>query len=137
MPSDCRYGATVPSRVAMLASSSTQLSAADISVRENSRVTNGPGAAAWSAEAPPARGACAEPLAADEAAGTSATAAATIAALSRPTRRIPTRPVSPVMVTTFLAGRLVAVADTHRAAPLRNETVRVSRPDDDGCGVRS
>ena len=68
----------------MLVSFSTQLSAADISVRENSRVTKGP----WpsDAEAGGARPAFAgftEPLAADPTAGTSATAAATVNQPSR------------------------------------------------------
>src|SRR6266568_6720088 len=93
----------------MLASSSTQLSAADISERENSRVTNGPDATAARAEAAPARGACDGPLAAAPA-GTSATAAATVTALSRPARLLPVRWASPVMVTTFLDEFLIAVA---------------------------
>src|SRR5438105_12842703 len=94
----------------MLVSSSTQLSAADISERENSRVTNGPGAAAARAGAAPARGACAGPLAAAPAAGTSATAAATVMALSKPARRLPARWVSPVIETTFLDEFLVGVS---------------------------
>src|SRR5215813_14573425 len=85
MPSDLRYGATVVSSRAMLSSSSMQLSAADISVRENSRVTNGPGGfAALRAEAVPACDAGDTPRATAPVVGTSATAAATVTALSRP-----------------------------------------------------
>jgi hypothetical protein len=107
MPSDWRYGATVVSNRAMLSSSSTQLSAADISVRENSKVTNGPGGGvealravatpacgavatpACGAVATPACGACAGPRATAPVVGTSATAAATVTALSRPARLLP------------------------------------------------
>ncbi len=109
---------------AMLVSSSTQLSAAEISLRENSSVTNGPGAAALRTAAAPARAVCDGPLAADPAAGTSATAAATVTALSKPARLMPTvrarpvcrslasscrgwslsRSVTPLMMTTFLTG---------------------------------
>src|SRR5215467_12959880 len=75
----------------MLVSFSTQLSAADISVRENSRVTNGP----WPSDvvagggARPALADFTEPLATDPATGTSAIAAATVTALSRRTRLLP------------------------------------------------
>src|SRR6516162_6881684 len=90
MPSDCRYGATTVSSRAMLVSSSTQLSAADISLRENNSVTNGPEpSAVLGGGARPAFGGCTEPLAADPAAGTSAIAAATVTALSRRTRLLP------------------------------------------------
>jgi hypothetical protein len=91
----------------MLVSSSTQLSAADISVRENSRVTKGPGAGALRAAAAPVRGAADGPLAAAPAAGTSARAAATVTAVSsaaRLERNLPacllTRSVFPLMVPT-------------------------------------
>src|SRR5262249_24445179 len=88
MPSDWRYGATVVSNRAMLSSSSTQLSAADISVRENSRVTKGPAGAALRAEAGLAGSACKGAPAA-LAVATSATAAATVTALSRAARPLP------------------------------------------------
>src|SRR5690348_14516532 len=79
----------------MLVSSSTQLSAADISLRENNNVTNGPEpSVVLGGGARPALGGCTEPgctepLATDPAAGTSAIAAATVTALSRRTRLLP------------------------------------------------
>jgi len=120
---DCMYGATMPSRVAMLASFSAQLSAADISVRENSRVTKGPcGCNALPAVASPARGACAGAPAAAPAAGTSAIAAATAAAMSSPRRllRACFLSRSAVMMATFLDEFLLRGATVwHRGLPCR------------------
>ena len=92
MPSDWRYGATVVSKRAMLVSFSTQLSAADISVRENSRVTKGPvrrGSALRAGAALALRRLRRAARATVPAVGTSATAAATVTALSRPARLLP------------------------------------------------
>src|SRR5215471_16892548 len=69
---------------------STQLSAADISERENSSVTKGPVVVAVVlAGAAPVRSPCAGPPATAPVVGTSATAAAAATALSRHARLLP------------------------------------------------
>ena len=103
----------------MLVSFSTQLSAAEISERENSSVTNGPGGgAALRAGTAPAPGARTAPPAADPAAGTSATAAATVTALSRPARLLPAC-FLPRSVFSVMAHRLGAIHDLAHRKVLR------------------